>query len=196
MRREPEVLEAEAQVEECLDCPARITSKELAPIHSVKNGILQNVCSTNPRVDADLAKSAHTHIVRLMNSLAKGLQRMVTKVQWPCWRSMSCMIERCDPLKTTHQIHDNWVAWSRRSLHRFYGRAQTYWNQSDVFDSLKPCYVTLTFETKIHRLEWFAQVILTSVTPMLQNLRIGLRKRRNSKSDVPAKQRGSWPKIS
>ena len=23
-------------VEECLDCPARITSKELAPIHSVK----------------------------------------------------------------------------------------------------------------------------------------------------------------
>ena len=36
MRREPEVLEAEAQVVECLDCPARITSKELAPIHSVK----------------------------------------------------------------------------------------------------------------------------------------------------------------
>ena len=30
----------------------------------------------------------------------------------------------------THQIHDNWVAysriWSRRSPHRFYGRAQTY----------------------------------------------------------------------
>ena len=30
--------------------PARITSKELAPIHSVKNGILQNACSTRPRV--------------------------------------------------------------------------------------------------------------------------------------------------
>ena len=29
---------------------------------------------------------------------------------------------------------------------------------------------------------------------MLQNLRIGLRKRRNGKSDVPAKQRGSWSK--
>ena len=36
MHREPEVLEAEAQVEECFDCPARITSKELAPIRSVK----------------------------------------------------------------------------------------------------------------------------------------------------------------
>ena len=30
---------------------------------------------------------------------------------------------------------------------------------------------------------------------MLQKLRIGLRKRRNGKSDVPVKQRGSWPKV-
>ena len=52
-----------------------------------------------------------------------------------------------------------------------------------------------TFETKIHRLEWFAHVILISVTPILQNLRICLRKRRNGKSDVPVKQRGGWPKI-
>ena len=29
---------------------------------------------------------------------------------------------------------------------------------------------------------------------MLQNLRIGLKKRQNGKSDVPVKQRGSWPK--
>ena len=39
MHREPEVLEAEAQVEECLDYRARISSKELAPPHSVKSGI-------------------------------------------------------------------------------------------------------------------------------------------------------------
>ena len=56
MHREQEVLEAEAQVEECLDCRARITSKELAPIHSVKNGILQNACSTSPKRDAGLGK--------------------------------------------------------------------------------------------------------------------------------------------
>ena len=36
-------------------------------------------------------------------------------------------------------------------------------------------------ETKIHRLDWFVQVNLMSVTPMLQNLRIALRKRRNGK---------------
>ena len=43
VHREPEVPEAEAQVEECLDCRARIASKELAPLHSVNNGILQRV---------------------------------------------------------------------------------------------------------------------------------------------------------
>ena len=57
----------------------------------------------------------------------------------------------------THQIHDNWVAyfrtWSRRSLHRFCGRAQAHGNQSNVSNSQKPSFVTLTFETKIHRLE-------------------------------------------
>ena len=43
MHREPEVREAKDRVEECLDCPARITSKELAPIHPVKSGTLQNI---------------------------------------------------------------------------------------------------------------------------------------------------------
>ena len=46
----------------------------------VKSGTLQNACSTRPRVVADLAKSALMRVARLMNSLAKGLERMVTKV--------------------------------------------------------------------------------------------------------------------
>ena len=154
-----------------------------APLHSVKNGILQNACSTSPKMDADFGKSALMHTARLKRTAQQEVKKMVTKVQWLYWR-----------------IHDNWVAcfriWSRRSLHRFCGRAQTYWSQSDVFNSLKPCYVMLSFETRIRRLEWFAQVILISVTPMLQNLRIGLKKRRNGKSDVPVKQRGGWPNIS
>ena len=36
-RREPEVPEEGVPVVECLDGHARITSKELAPIHSVKS---------------------------------------------------------------------------------------------------------------------------------------------------------------
>ena len=83
MHREPEeVLEAEVQEEKWLDCRARITSKELAPLHSVKNGTLQSACSTSQRMDAGLGNSALMHTARLMNSLAKGLKRMVTKVQW------------------------------------------------------------------------------------------------------------------
>ena len=58
MHREPGVLEADVPVVECFDSLARITSKELAPIHSVKSGTLQNACATSPRVDAGLGKSA------------------------------------------------------------------------------------------------------------------------------------------
>ena len=64
-----------------------------------------------------------------------------------------------DLLDVDHRTHDNWVVyfktWSRRSL--FSGRAQTCRNQSDVFDSLKPWCVMLTFETKILRSDIFAQ---------------------------------------
>ena len=81
MRREPEVPEEKVPVVECLDGRARITSKELAPIHPVKSGTRQNACSTRPRVVVGLGKSAHTHIVRLMNSRLKGPKRMMTKVQ-------------------------------------------------------------------------------------------------------------------
>ena len=48
--REPEVPEEKVPVVECLDGFARITSKELAITHFVKNGTLQNACSTRPRV--------------------------------------------------------------------------------------------------------------------------------------------------
>ena len=71
IHREPEVPDARVPVEECFDCLARITSKELAPIHSVKSGTLQNACSTRPRVVADLEKSALMRTARLKNSLAK-----------------------------------------------------------------------------------------------------------------------------
>ena len=95
MHREPEVPEARVPVEECFDCPARITPKTLAPLHSVKNGILQYACSTSLRMDADLRKSALMHIARLKNSLAKGLKK-VTKVQWLCWKGMGSLQEPGD----------------------------------------------------------------------------------------------------
>ena len=81
MHREPEVPGERVPVVECLDGPARITLKELAPTHSVNSGILQHACSARPRAVANSEKSARMHIVRLMNNLIKGPKRMMTKVQ-------------------------------------------------------------------------------------------------------------------
>ena len=80
--RGPGVPEVKVRVVECRDGLARITLEELAITHSVKDGILQNACSTRPRVVAVLGRSAHSHIVRLMNSRRKGPKRMMTKVLW------------------------------------------------------------------------------------------------------------------
>ena len=70
--RGPEVPEEKVPVVVCLDGFARITSKELGITHFVKSGTLQNACSTRPRAVVGLVKSAHSHIVRLMNSRLKG----------------------------------------------------------------------------------------------------------------------------
>ena len=82
--RQTEVPEVKVPVEECLDGLARITLEELAITHFVKNGTLQNACTTGPRVIGGLGKSAHSHIVTLMNSRQRGLRRIMTKVLWLC----------------------------------------------------------------------------------------------------------------
>ena len=61
--------------------------------------------------------------------------------------------------------------------------------------SRKLLHVIPKFETKILRSDTFAQVNFISVAPRLQNLRIYLKRRQDGKSDVPTKQRGSWPKV-
>ena len=104
MHREPEVLEAEAQVGKWHDCRARITSKELAPLHSVKSGILQNACSTSPKMDADLGKSALMHTARLMNSPAKGLKKKGDKsavAMLNITRQLDCILQDMEPPKSS-----------------------------------------------------------------------------------------------
>ena len=64
MHREPQVPEERVPVVECLDGPARITSKELAPIHSVKSGTLQNAFFYKTKSGC---KFVHMHITKLMN---------------------------------------------------------------------------------------------------------------------------------
>ena len=77
--RGPEVPEVKAPVIECRDGLARITSKELAITHPVKDAILPNACSTRTRMVAVLGKSARSHIVRLTHSRRNGPNRIMTK---------------------------------------------------------------------------------------------------------------------
>ena len=83
---------------ECLDGLARITSEELAVFHFVKNGTLQNACTTRPRVVVGLCKSAHSHIVRLMNSRRKGLNEWWQKCLWLYWRREIGKKENLSPM--------------------------------------------------------------------------------------------------
>ena len=80
--RGPEVPEVRVRVVECRDGLARITLEELTITHSVKDGILQNACSTKTGMVAVLGKSAHSHIVRLTHSRRNGPNRIMTKAPW------------------------------------------------------------------------------------------------------------------
>ena len=103
MHREPEVLEAEAQVGKWLDCRARITSKELAP-HSVKSGILQSACSTSQKRDAGLGKSALMHTARLRNSQAKSLKKNGDKsavAMLKITQHLGCVSQDMEPPKSS-----------------------------------------------------------------------------------------------
>ena len=72
--RGPEVPEAEAPVVESRDGLAKITLEELAITHFVKDGILQNACSTRPRVVVGLAEKcsfAHRQVDELPKKRSK-----------------------------------------------------------------------------------------------------------------------------
>ena len=81
-----------------------LPQKEFAPIHSVKNGILQNACSTSPKMDADLMKSALMRIARLMNSQAKRSKKNGDKSAVAVLkntRQLGCVFQDMEPPKSS-----------------------------------------------------------------------------------------------
>ena len=86
MRREPEVPRGKGPsgIERldwlCEGLPLRGTCNNSFCEKWASSG---SACSTSPKREG---KSALMRIARLKNSPAKGLKRMVTKVQWLCWR--------------------------------------------------------------------------------------------------------------
>ena len=139
MRREPEVPEAETQVVKWLDCRARITSMELAPLHSVKVAssrvlVLQvrngckfwDKCSyAHRQVDEQPGKKSEKNGDRIAVAVLKNTRQLgcVSQDMEPP-KSLSILRKRSNILKPIRCV-------------RF----------------TKPCCVTPTFETKNHRLE-------------------------------------------
>ena len=81
-----------------------LPQKELAPIHSVKSGILQKACSTSQKKDADLAKSALAHTARLTNSLARSLKKKNDKSAVAILkntRQLGCVFQDMEPPKSS-----------------------------------------------------------------------------------------------
>ena len=104
MHREPEVQEAKVPVEGCFDCPARITSKELAQIHSVTNGILQNACFTSRRMDADLGEKcsyAHRQVEEQPCKRSKKNGDKSAVAMLKITRQLGCVFQDMEPPKSS-----------------------------------------------------------------------------------------------
>ena len=154
MHREPEV-------EECFDCPARITSKELAPIHSLKKWHPPECLFYKSESGCRFGdKSA----VAMLKST----------------RQLGCVFQDMEPPKSSTILRKGSHILKPNRCIRFTKAVLRHANIRDQNPSLG----------------MICPGDLISVTPMLQNLRIGLKKRRSGKSDVPVKQRGGWSKIS
>ena len=70
---------------EYLNDLARITSKEFAITYfSKKKAPSRMLVLQDKERLVGLGKNVHTHFVRSVNSVAKDVKRMVTKVQWLC----------------------------------------------------------------------------------------------------------------
>ena len=104
MHREPEVPEAEALAGKWLDCRARITSKELAPHHSLKSGILQSACSTSLRMDADLGKKcsyAHRQVEEQPSKRSKKNGDKSAVAMLKITRQLGCVFQDMEPPKSS-----------------------------------------------------------------------------------------------
>ena len=99
MHREPEILEAEAQVREWLDCRAGICTYPFCEKKRHPPECLVYMSESGCRFGEE---SALMRIARFKNGLANGLQRIVTKVHWPCWKTHdSCVFQKMELPKSS-----------------------------------------------------------------------------------------------
>ena len=137
MHREPEVPVEKVPVEECSDGTARITSKELAPVHSVKNGILQNLVlqvGEWMQIWGEKCSYAHRQVEEQPSkkgSKNNGDKSAVAMLKFT--RQLGCIFQDMEPPKSSSILRKS--SNIRKPI-------------PDVLNSQKLSYVMRTFETK------------------------------------------------
>ena len=144
-----------------LDCSARITSKELAQLHSVKNGIPRSACSTSQKMDVNLGISVFTGD-RIAVAILKNT------------RQLGCVFQDMEPPKSSSILRKSSSILKPIRCVQFTKAVLRHANIRDQKPSLG-----VNCPGDLHQRN-----------PMPQNLRIGLKKRRSGKSDMPVKPRG------
>ena len=170
----PKVPEARVPVEGWLDCRSRITSKELAQLYSVKNGILRSACSTRQIKDSNwVYKCSWAH--RLVDEQPSkrcrknGDKSAVAIVKMT--RQLGCVFENMESPKSSSILRKSSNILKPIRCVRF---TEAVVRHADIRDQ-KTSFGVICPDDPHQR------------NPKLQNLRIGIKKRQKGKSDMPVK---------
>ena len=210
--RGPEVPEAEVPVVERPRWPCKDYLRGTCNNSFCENWetTLQNACSTRPRSVVGLGKSAHSHIVRLMNSRRKGLKRMMAKsavamLKKGNWQEREYVTDGCHdrpgkPGKRGDKKLGQNSSKRQSSGARQLGCVFQDMDAAEVYSPEGHRHAEANPTCEVHKGNCtsyqnsrpisFARIYLPrwnliSVAPTLQNLRIGLRRRQSGKSKVP-----------
>ena len=194
MHREPAVPVARVPVVECLDGPARITSKELAPILSVKSGILQKClfyksesgcglgkkcsCAHRPVEEQPSKRSKKNHNTSAVAMLKKDEQhdrtgQLVKNASLSNTRHLGCVFQDMEPPKSI----------LRKS--------------TDIRKPIQRVKFTnaIVRRAKKSRPKSFARKNFPGEPHQRSSNAPKFEDRSQEETEVPAKQRGSWPKV-
>ena len=176
MHREPEALEAEAQVTKCFDGHARITSKELAQLYSVKNGILPSACSTSPKME-DKCPYAHRQVDKQPSKKSKKNGDKSSVAILKNTRQLGCVF-------SGYGAAEVFIHFAEELKH----------TEANPMCSIHKSRVTSRQHSRPKSIAW--KVILISANPNAPKFEDRSQEETEWQERCAVEQRGGWPKIS
>ena len=150
-----------------------------AQLHSVKNGILRSACSTKQKNKCkfgDTCSYAHRKVDEQPSKKSKKNGVKIAVAFLKNTRQLGCVFQDMEPPKSTTILRKSSNILKPIRCVQFTKAVLRHANIRDQKPSLG--------------------IICPGDPPMLQNLRIGLKKRQKGKNDMTVKQRGKWQDVS